>query len=245
MVEVEALSKVFQDRKRGRVVAVDAVSFTAPPGEVLGILGVNGADKTTTLRMLATLLDPTSGTARVAGHDIRREPREVRRHLGFLSSTTALYARLTTREMLAYFGRLYGLRGELLQKRVGALMELLQIVPFADRLCDRLSTGQKQRVSLARTLLHDPPVLILDEPTAGLDVLASQAIVEYIRDCRGHGKTILFSSHVMSEVERICDRVMVVHDGAVVARGTVEQLREQTGERVLEAAFLRLIGQGA
>ncbi|MFN3649169.1 MAG: ABC transporter ATP-binding protein [Armatimonadota bacterium] len=245
MIEAESLRKTFQDRKRGSVAAVDGISFHAAPGEVLGILGVNGAGKTTLLRVLATLLQPTGGSARVAGFDIRRQPVEVRRRLGFLSSTTALYGRLTAREMLAYFGGLQGIRGVELTRRADRLIELLQLHDFADRLCDRLSTGQKQRVSLARTLIHDPPVLILDEPTAGLDVVASHAIVEYVGDCRQQGKTILFSSHVMSEVERLCDRALVVHQGRVVAEGTVEELRRQSGDRGLEAAFLHLIGGAA
>lgn len=242
MVEVEGLSKVFDDKKRGRVAAVDAVSFTAVTGEVLGILGVNGAGKTTTLRMLATMLVPTAGTARIAGFDIVRQPREVRQHVGYLSSTTALYGRLTGREMLAYFGSLYGLRGGALKQRVAELVDLLDLGRFADRLCDRLSTGQKQRISLARTLLHDPQVLMLDEPTAGLDVVASHAIVEYIWECRRQQKTILFSSHIMSEVERLCDRVVVISQGEVVATGRLDELRQETGETALEAAFLRLIG---
>jgi len=241
MVEVEGLTKVFRDRKRGPVHAVDQISFQAHPGEVLGILGVNGAGKTTLLRMLATLLEPTSGTARVAGYDIKSEPQEVRRRLGFLSSSTALYGRLTGREMLHYFGSLYGLESRLLPRRVGDVIDLLDLGQFADRLCDRLSTGQKQRISLARTLLHDPQVLILDEPTAGLDVVASHAIVDYVWSCRREGKTILFSSHIMSEIERICERVVVVHQGEVVAAGKPDELRQDTGENALEAAFLRLI----
>jgi sodium transport system ATP-binding protein len=243
MVEVEGLTKIFVDRKRGEVRAVDAVSFRARPGEVLGVLGINGAGKTTMMRMLATLLSPTSGTARIAGFDIRTHSTEVRRHTGFLSSTTALYGRLTPREMLRYFGSLHGFSGRELGVRVDKVMDVLRLDDFADRLCDRLSTGQKQRVSLARTLLHEPTVLMLDEPTAGLDVVASHAIVSYILDCRGEGKTILFSSHIMSEVERICDRVVVVHQGEIVAEGELEELRSGTGEAALEAAFLNLIQQ--
>jgi sodium transport system ATP-binding protein len=243
MVTVESLSKIFRDRKRGEVRAVDGVSFEAKPGEVLGILGVNGAGKTSLLRMLATLLTPTSGTARITGADIRQQSQQVRQKIGFLSSTTALYNRLTAREMLLYFGSLNGLNSSTLQKRADELIEMLEINEFANRLCDRLSTGQKQRVSLARTLLHDPPVLMLDEPTAGLDVLASRAIVDYIMLCRRNGKTILFSSHIMSEMERLSDRVAVIHRGKLTALGTLDELRQQAGENALETVFLKLIGE--
>lgn len=243
MVDINGLTKTFQDKKRGAVHAVEHVSFQAREGEVMGILGVNGAGKTTLLRMLATLLEPSSGSASIAGCDIVKQPQEARKQLGFLSSTTALYSRLTAREMLRYFGSLYGLSGEGLKKRVETLIELLEIGEFSNRLCDRLSTGQKQRVSLARTLLHDPEVLMLDEPTAGLDVLASRSIVEYIERSRDEGKTILFSSHIMSEMERLCDRVAVIHQGQLRALGTLEELRRQSGETALEKVFLQLIGE--
>jgi sodium transport system ATP-binding protein len=242
MVQIEDLSKFFEAKKSGEVRAVDGISLEARPGEVLGILGVNGAGKTTLLRVLATLLVPTSGAATIAGYDLRKQARDVRQNVGFLSSTTALYNRLKAREMLLYFGSLYGLSRNTLKSRVEELIAMLEITDFANRLCDRLSTGQKQRVSLARTLLHDPPVLMLDEPTAGLDVLASRAIVDYIRHCRQIGKTILFSSHIMSEMERICDRVAVIHQGKLAALGTLDELRMQSGETALEKVFLKLIG---
>lgn len=241
MVQIDRLSKIFEAKKSGEVRAVDGVSLEARPGEVLGILGVNGAGKTTLLRMLATLLMPTSGMATVAGYDLQKQARDVRQNVGFLSSTTALYNRLKAREMLLYFGSLYGLSSSALKKRVEELIEMLEIGEFANRLCDRLSTGQKQRVSLARTLLHDPPVLMLDEPTAGLDVLASRAIVAYIQLCRRNGKTILFSSHIMSEMEYLSDRVAVIHQGKLAALGTLDELRAQSGETALEKVFLKLI----
>jgi sodium transport system ATP-binding protein len=245
MIRVQSLSKHFQDSKRGVVQAVDAVSFEARPGEVFGLLGVNGAGKTTLLRLLSTVLSPSSGTAEVAGADIVREPERVRRQIGFLSTTTALYTRLTAREMISYMGALYGLRGPELERRVKEVIAWLDISDFADRLCDKLSTGQRQRVSLARTILHDPPVLFFDEPTAGLDVLASQTIMSFIESQRDAGKTILFSTHIMSEAERLCDRICVIHSGRVAAIGTMEELRARTGRRALEEVFLALIEEVA
>ncbi len=241
MIRVDSLSKHFRDSKRGVVRAVDGVSFEAHPGEVFGLLGVNGAGKTTLLRLLSTVLSPTSGTAEVAGADIVREPERVRRNIGFMSTTTALYTRLTAREMIAYMGALYGLSGQELNRRVAEVIDLLDIHEFADRLCDKLSTGQRQRVSLARTILHDPPVLFFDEPTAGLDVIAGQTIMGFIERQRDAGKTVLFSTHVMSEAERLCDRICVVHAGRVAVIGTMEELRERTGKRALEEVFLALV----
>lgn len=245
VIRVENLSKHFPDPKRGMVRAVDAVSFECLPGQVFGLLGVNGAGKTTLLRLLSTVLTPTSGTATVAGFDIRHDPEDVRRSIGFLSTTTALYARLTAREMIRYIGSLYGISGDDLERRTEETIQLLEITPFADRLCDKLSTGQRQRVSLARTILHDPPVLFFDEPTAGLDVLASQTIMQFIEGQRGRGKTIVFSTHVMSEAERLCDRIAVIHDGKISAIGSMEELRQRTGKSVLEEVFLALIEEAA
>lgn len=241
MIRVENLSKHFPDAKRGVVRAVDCVSFECQPGQVFGLLGVNGAGKTTLLRILSTVIAPTSGSAWVHGHDVVREPEQVRRSIGFLSTTTALYARLTAREMIHYIGSLYGIGGEELQRRTDEVIEMLEIAPFADRLCDKLSTGQRQRVSLARTILHDPPVMFFDEPTAGLDVLAGQTIMEFIEGQRDAGKTVVFSTHVMSEAERLCDRIAVIHSGKIAAIGTMEDLRARTGRTVLEEVFLALI----
>lgn len=241
MIEVRDLTKHFSDSKRGVVRAVDGVSFSCRPGEVFGLLGANGAGKTTLLRMLSTVLIPTSGGATVAGFDIAEHPERVRASIGFLSSTTAVYARLTAREMIHYAGRLYGLSGSELRDRADELIRKLGIGDFQDRLCDKLSTGQKQRVSLARTVLHDPPVLFFDEPTAGLDVLASQTIMEFIEERRADGKTIVFSTHIMSEVERLCDEICVIHNGKVAAIGTLDQLREASGEEKLERVFLAIV----
>ncbi len=237
------MSKIFTDRKRGAVLALDEVSFEARPGEVFGILGVNGAGKTTLLRVLGTILTPSAGDARVAGYSIRSQPQEVRQHIGYLTGSTALYGRLTAREMLYYFGALYGLSGNALRLRVDELVETLRMGDFIDGRCDRLSTGQKQRVSIARSIIHNPPVMFMDEPTAGLDVVTSRTIMQFIDESRQRGHTILFSTHIMSEAERLCDRIAVIHRGRLVTIGTLEDLRAQTGERALELIFLHLIGE--
>ncbi|HWP30116.1 MAG TPA: ATP-binding cassette domain-containing protein [Fimbriimonadales bacterium] len=241
MVEVHNLVKHFREKKRGIVRAVDGVSFECKPGEIFGLLGANGAGKTTLLRMLATILTPTSGTATIHGYDLVKQPEDVRRSIGFMSTTTALYARLTAKEMIEYFGKLYGLSNNTLRKRTKEVIEFLEIGEFQDRLCDKLSTGEKQRVSLARTILHDPPVLFFDEPTSGLDVIASRTIMDFILDCRNLGKTVLFSTHIMSEAERVCNRIAVIHEGKIAAIGTMDELRALTGEERLELVFLSLV----
>lgn len=243
MIEAIELLKVFPDRRKGEIRAVDGVSFVSRPGEVFGLLGANGAGKTTTLRMLATILAPTSGTARVAGYDVREQPHRVRESIGFLSSSTALYGRLTAREMIEYFGRLYGLDEARLATRVTAILDELDMGDFADRRCDRLSSGQKQRVSIGRSIVHEPDVMIFDEPTTGLDVMTARTITRFIRRCRDEGKTVIFSTHIMSEVEALCDRVAVVHEGHVAAIGTIEDLRAHTGHAALESVFLALVGE--
>lgn len=243
MVIAQGLSKVFSDRKRGRVVALDEVSFEAKPGEVFGVLGVNGAGKTTLLRVLGTILSPSAGDATVAGYSIRTHPQQVRQHIGYLTGSTALYGRLTAREVLYYFGALYGLSGKALRQRVEELVETLQMAEFLDGRCDRLSTGQRQRVSIARSIIHQPPVMFMDEPTAGLDVVTSRSIIQLIQSSRQRGHTVLFSTHIMSEAERLCDRIAVIHRGRLVALGTLEELRARTGERALELVFLNLIGE--
>jgi sodium transport system ATP-binding protein len=211
------------------------------PGEVYALLGPNGAGKTTALRCLATLLRPSEGVASVSGADATLHPLEVRRRIAFLAASMGLYERLTSREVVEYFGRLHGMEEELLESRVEELIDLFGITEFADRLCGRLSTGQRQRVALARALVHDPEALILDEPTLGLDVLSGQTIYEFISREREKGKAILFSTHQMEEVELLADRVGVLRRGDLVAEGTDEELLEQTGEANLARAFLSLV----
>jgi sodium transport system ATP-binding protein len=241
MIEARLLTKIFRDRKKGEIRGADAVSFRVDPGTIYGLLGANGAGKTTTLRLLATLLKPTSGTAIVAGHDVEREPDKVRASVGFLATSTALYARLTAREMIEYFGRLNGMDGSALAGRIRSLADELEMHEFLDRRCDRLSTGMKQKTSIARTLIHDPQVMIFDEPTLGLDVMAARAIVRFVRECRGRGKTVIYSTHVMSEAEKLCDVIGIIHGGALRAEGTLAELQARTGESDLEECFVKIV----
>ncbi|MFZ0821492.1 MAG: ATP-binding cassette domain-containing protein [Candidatus Acidiferrales bacterium] len=241
MIEAERLCKVFHDKKRGEVRAVNDVSFICKPGQIYGLLGANGAGKTTTLRMLATILEPTSGTARVAGFDLMKDPENVRANVGFLSTATALYGRLTAQEMVEYFGRLYGLDEPTIKRRINEIFARLEMDDFRDRRCDKLSTGMKQKVSIARTLVHDPQVMIFDEPTIGLDVMAARTIVQFIRECRDHGKTVIFSTHVMSEVEKLCDHIGIIHGGMLLAEGTLADLRQKYGSQDLEDIFVKIV----
>ena len=241
MIHADRLVKIYPDRKRGPVRAVEEVSFQCEPGQIFGLLGVNGAGKTTTLRLLATILKPTSGTATVAGHDILTDAVGVRSSVGFLSTSTALYGRLTAQEVVEYFGRLHGMNGTDLRQRVDELFGLLEMDAFRDRRCDKLSTGMKQKTSIARTLVHDPQVMIFDEPTLGLDVLTARTIVSFIRNCRNQGKTVIFSTHVMSEVEKLCDTIAIIHQGRIRAEGTLAALREQYGEFSMEDIFVKAV----
>lgn len=243
MVRTFNLKKHFRDPKRGIVAAVDGVSIEAKPGLIFGLLGVNGAGKTTLLRMLSTILKPTDGRAEVAGFDVVAHPERVRASIGFMSTSTALYGRLQAREMIEYFGGLYGLSGPELKRRVDYVIDKLDIGEFQTRLCDKLSTGQKQRVSIARTILHDPPVLFFDEPTAGLDVVSSQTVIGFIEEARTMGKTVIFSTHIMSEAERLCDHVSIIHNGVIKGEGTVDEIKLATGYTTMEKAFLAVVGE--
>ena len=242
MIEARSLTKTFRDKKRGEIRAVDSVSFRVAPGQIYGLLGANGAGKTTTLRLLATLLQPTAGTATVAGFDIVAAPEKVRARVGFLATSTALYGRLTAREMIAYFGRLNGLAEAEIKVRLQRLADELDLHEFLDRRCEKLSTGMKQKTSIARTLIHDPAVMIFDEPTLGLDVMAARAIVRFVRDCKGRGKTVIYSTHMMSEVEKLCDTIGIIHGGRLLAEGTLAELRARYGEQDLEDIFVQAVG---
>ena len=235
------LCKTFDDPKRGTVHAVRDLNLECNEGEIFGLLGPNGAGKTTTLRMLSTILAPTSGEAELAGIRVSDDPLEVRRRLGFLSGSTGLYPRLTAREILEYFGRLHGLDEDQLQARVEELLDTFTIRPFADGRCESLSTGQRQRVSIARAVLHDPPVLILDEPTTGLDILAASDMIDFIQSRKEAGTCVLFSTHILSEAERLCDRIGVIDQGRLLAVGSLEELRAQTGKEWLEDVFRALV----
>jgi sodium transport system ATP-binding protein len=236
MIEFEQLTKTY-----GEFLAVDRLTLRVRPGEVYALLGANGAGKTTALRCLSTLLRPTGGTARVNGHDVGKAPLRARANLGFLSASMGLYQRLTAKELLEYFARLQGLAGPDLRKRVDESIELFEISDFRDRLCGTLSTGQRQRVSIARAVLHDPPALILDEPTLGLDVLSGQTIFAFIHTARMRQRAVLFSTHQMDEVQLLADRVGILAAGRLVAEGTVEELVERSGEKNLARAFLKII----
>jgi sodium transport system ATP-binding protein len=241
MIEARGLSKVFHDKKRGEIRAVDNVTFTCKPGQVYGLLGANGAGKTTTLRMLATILEPTGGTAVVCGHDVIGAPEKVRANVGFLSTATALYPRLTSQEMVEYFGRLNGLAESTLKKRLDEIFSRLDMDSFRDRRCDKLSTGMKQKTSIARTLIHDPQVMIFDEPTLGLDIMTARTILQFIRECRDRGKTVIFSTHVMSEVEKLCDVIGIIQSGKLLAEGTIPELRGRYHAQDLEEIFVEIV----
>jgi sodium transport system ATP-binding protein len=242
MIEARHLTKIFKDKKRGEIRAVDDVSFICRPGQVYGLLGANGAGKTTTLRLLATLLQPTSGTATLAGHDVVTAAENVRANVGFLAASTALYGRLTARELIAYFGRLNSLADAEIAARTRHLADELDMHGFLDRRCEKLSTGMKQKTSIARTLVHDPAVMIFDEPTVGLDVMTARAIVRFVRECRDRGKTVIYSTHVMSEVEKICDTIGIIHGGRLVAGGSLVELQQRYAERDMEEIFVKAVG---
>jgi sodium transport system ATP-binding protein len=236
-IVVERLGKTF-----GRYEAVRELSLSVAAGEIYGLLGPNGAGKTTTLRILAGLLAPTAGSARVAGVDVAAAPREAQRRLGFLTGSTGLYGRLTGREVLQYFGALFGLSADARARRIDELARVLDAGDLLDRRCEALSTGQRQRLSVARAVLHDPPVLILDEPTAGLDVLAGRFLRDHVRSERDQGKAVVFSTHYLAEAELLCDRIGLLHRGRLLAEGSPAELRARAGgASSLEEAFLRLV----
>jgi sodium transport system ATP-binding protein len=240
MIELDRLTKRYGD-----LLAVDDLSLCVPGGEVYALLGANGAGKTTALRCLATLLEPSSGAARIDGFDAATQPLEVRRRLGFLAASMGLYQRLSARELLRYFAALNGITGGDAERRVEEMVGAFDLGAFADRLCGKLSTGQRQRVSIARAVVHDPPALVLDEPTLGLDVLSSEAIFRFISDARSRGRAVIFSTHQMSEVELLADRVGIIAGGRLVAEGTAEEIVARAGEQNLARAFLRIVREAA
>ena len=227
------------------VQAVDHVSFTCQPGRIYSLLGPNGAGKTTTLRMIATILKPTSGSIKVAGYDVNTQAQEVRRAIGFLTGSTGLYQRLTANEIIKYFADLYQLDAATYTRRKDELFTLLGINEFANKKIGQLSTGMKQKVSIARTMIHDPEVVIFDEPTSGLDVITAENIIKLIRDCKTRGKTVIFSSHIMSEVDLLCDDLAIIHKGKIHYEGTMDQFREEFKAFTLTEAFIRVVEQPA
>lgn len=247
MIEARSLAKRFPDRAEpGRFVeAVRQVSFAAPDGRITGLLGPNGAGKTTTLRMISTLVAPSAGQALVDGIDAAAEPLRVRSRIGLLSDARGLYARLTARENIAYYGALRGLAREAVEAALRRFAALLDMGPLLDRRVEGFSTGERMKVLLARALVHDPPNVVLDEPTNGLDVMTTRSLRELIRRLREDGKCVLFSSHVMQEVSALCDSIVIVARGAVVASGTAEELLAASGCGDLEDAFVHLAGEEA
>ncbi|TWT79867.1 Daunorubicin/doxorubicin resistance ATP-binding protein DrrA [Planctomycetes bacterium CA13] len=243
MIQVQHLTKHYEDLHRGTFAAVDGVSFTVGSGEIFGLLGPNGAGKTTVLRILSTVLSPTSGIANVAGHDVVNDPAEVRRRIGFVSNNTAMYDRMTAWEMVEYFGRLHGMTPATLSERIETLFTQLRMNDFRDVPGGKMSTGMKQKVSIARAMVHDPPVLIFDEATLGLDVMVARNLLSVIRDLRDCGKCLIFSTHIMSEVEKLCDRIAIMHQGRILDSGTLEALRGRHGEQDFEELFFGLLSK--
>jgi len=245
LIEVQQISKTFYDRKKGAVPAVRQVSFSCTPGKVFGLLGNNGAGKTTTLRMLATILKPTEGTAKVAGFDILQHPAEVRRSIGYLSGDTKLYDRLTGRDLLQYFGALAGMTKQAISARIEELRGAFRLGEeggdILGKRVGKMSTGMKQRLSIARVVFHDPQVLIFDEPTAGLDVLGSRAVLRLIEELKARGRTVIFSTHIMTEAERICDEIAIIEKGEILAEGTLQALRSKSGKDALEDVFVDVV----
>jgi sodium transport system ATP-binding protein len=241
MIEVENLHKTFR-AKTGPVKAVDGVSFTARDGQITGLLGPNGAGKTTTLRMLYTLMNPEQGSIRVDGLALPANAEEVRRRLGVLPDARGVYKRLTARENIRYFGQLHGLDDATIAKRIDELARALQMEDFLDRQTEGFSQGQRTKTAIARALVHDPKNVILDEPTNGLDVMTTRGLREFLQRLRGEGRCVIFSSHIMQEVAALCDRIVVIAKGRVVAAGTADELRAQFGEQNLEDVFVKAIG---
>lgn len=241
MIHVRNLTKTYQELYSGDFTALDRISFDAMPGQIYGLLGPNGAGKTTALRILSTVLRPTSGTASVNGFEVSASPEIVRHQIGFVSTNTANYDRMTAWEMVQFFGRLYGMDPDHLQMRMETVFDRFQMNEIRNLLGSKMSTGMKQKVSIARAIIHDPPVLIFDEATSGLDILVAREVLKTVEQLRDHGKCIIFSSHIMSEVRRLCDRVAIMHRGKILAEGSIQQLVQEYEQDDLEELFYQLI----
>ena len=238
MIIVKNLRKRFKDFE-----AVKGISFEAKEGEVLGLLGENGAGKTTTLRILATMLKPTDGDAQINGYDLLKEPEKVRAEIGILfGGEVGIYDRLTARENIRYFAELNNMKKSDIEKRIDELSNMLDMNEYIDKRVAKFSRGMKQKVSIARAIVHDPKVMLFDEPTSGLDVTATRVVHDFIETCKAEGKVIIFSSHTMSEVEKLCDRVVIINKGEIVANGTIPELEKHFNNDNLEEVFMRLVG---
>ncbi|QDV63257.1 ATP-binding cassette domain-containing protein [Crateriforma conspicua] len=243
MIQVQHLTKTYEDLHRGRFVAVDRISFTVRPGEIFGLLGPNGAGKTTVLRILSTVLSPTSGIATVDGFNVESDAAEVRRRIGFVSNNTAIYERMTAWELVEYFGRLHGMGNDQLLHRMENLFDRLRMNDFRNVPGSKMSTGMRQKVSIARAMIHDPPVLVFDEATLGLDVLVARNLLSVIRSLRDAGKCLIFSTHIMSEVERLCDRIAIMHRGRILDSGSLAELTQRHREDDFEELFFGLLSR--
>ena len=250
MIEVSNLYKEFPLTKKQQkefntdikiAKAVENVSFTCKPGEIFSLLGPNGAGKTTTLRMLSTIYTPTSGKIEIGGIDAIKYPQEVRKKIGFLTGSTVLYARLTPIELIDYFAKLYGVSNKELDSRKKYLFDLLNMQDFLNKRIGKLSTGMKQKVSICRTMIHDPEIVIFDEPTSGLDVITAENIIKLISDCKAQNKTVIFSSHIMSEVDLLCDKLAIIHQGNIKHQSSMVDFRNQMIEKNLTAEFIRIV----
>lgn len=252
MIEVSGLRKEFVltakqrkelNTKEHIATAVDGISFKCEPGRVFSLLGPNGAGKTTTLRMLSTIFKPTSGSIHICGIDAIASPKEARMKIGFLTGSTGLYARLTPVEMINYFADLYGVEKTVREERKERLFNLLDMNDFLHKRIGKLSTGMKQKVSICRTMIHDPEVVIFDEPTSGLDVITAENIIQLIRDCKNEGKTVIFSSHIMSEVDLLCDDIAIVHKGKLLMQSTMDEFRSKMTSDSLTQEFINIVHQ--
>lgn len=252
MIEVSQLSKKFPLNKKQRqemgvkenqIKVLHDISFECTPGRVFSLLGPNGAGKTTALRIIATILKATSGTVKVCGINLNEHPSDARAKMGFLTGTTGLYERLTPNEMIRYFGKLNGLDDRVIEDRKNRLYDLLGMHEFANKRIGKLSTGMRQKVSITRTMIHDPEVVVFDEPTSGLDVITAKNIIELIRDCKEQNKTVIFSSHIMSEVDLLCDDLAIIHNGRILFNDTMENFRKQMHTDNLTEEFIHIVNQ--
>jgi sodium transport system ATP-binding protein len=250
MIEVKNISKTFELSKKQRkelntsetqFQALKDVSFSCQPGKVFSLLGPNGAGKTTTLRTIGGIIKPSSGSVLINGIDMAQNPNEARKQIGFLTGSTGLYGRLTPNEMIHYFGGLYGVDKATIEQRKNKLYDMLDMHHFASKQIGKLSTGMKQKVSICRTMIHDPAVLVFDEPTSGLDVISAEAIINLIRDCKQNNKTVIFSSHIMSEVELLCDELAIIHKGKIIEQSSFEQFKNQEPNKSLTERFIEII----
>lgn len=244
MISVHNVKKKFHDKKNGDFYALDDINFNVNEGEIFGLLGPNGAGKTTMLRIMATIMGQSEGKVSVSGFDSQTHPEEVKKSIGFLSGNTKLYKKLTPVETMRFFGSFYGLDKKTMEKRIDEIVQSLDMHDFKDRIIEKLSTGQVQKTSIARCMIHDPKIYILDEPTLGLDILTSRTIIDFIKNEKQKGKTIIFSTHYMEEADSLCDRIGLIHKGKLIQTGTTEELKERTKKNNIRDIFLYYIDKG-